>query len=115
MCACVCVCVCVCVTAQSGHLHISCSSSLPRALLLSSVCDEHPQDLSALHPLIGACVCVCVCVCVEKKKGQRKKDEEGTSCTSPVLRKQVSGVGWTVCACACVYVCFGFLGFFFPR
>lgn len=61
------MCVCVCVwQAQSGHLHISCSSSLPRALLLSSVCDEHPQDLSTLHPLI--------CVCVFESKRRRKRE-----------------------------------------
>lgn len=51
-------CVCVWWWTQSSLLHISRSSSLPRALLLSSVRDEHPQDLTALHPLL--CVCVCL-------------------------------------------------------
>ena len=58
------VCVCVCGRLKVAIFIYHVAPPLPRALLLSSVCDEHPEDLSALHPLTCVCVCACVCGCV---------------------------------------------------
>lgn len=56
----VCVCVSVCGGFQVANFIYHVAPPLPRALLLSSVRDEHPQDLSALHPIIGVCACACL-------------------------------------------------------
>lgn len=77
---------------QYGHLDISCSSSSPRVLLLSSVCDERPQDLSP--PSVSERGKE------TKLKGEKKKEER---CTSATRGKQVSRLG-LACFCACVCV-----------
>lgn len=69
---------------QSGHLHISWSCVSPRALLLSSVCDERPQDLSSLFPLYTL-----------PPPSPSLPLHWRTWCASAAFRKQVSGVGWT--------------------